>query len=151
MIFYEEIRFFQLNSQVIQRFYNEYLSINEEQSQQTNSKWKQSISQLFVHPPSTFVNCLFNTCSAVFNALAIYSLCLETINIYRNVRQTTWFITHPVKPANQTEGFQCSDVSLRPYHYQPNMNSQNITLELICVTWFVCLTERIRSCPMIFV
>ncbi len=142
MIFYEEIRFFQLNEKLIQTFYNDYLSINEENSIKPNSRWKKILWQTFFHPPITYLNSLFNICSAVFNALAIYSLCLETMSIYRNYHNTMWMITHPSKPFNRTEGFKCSDISLRPYQFIPYFNSENITLEILCITWLV---ERIES------
>lgn len=132
IIFYEEIRFFQLNEKLLQTFYNDYLSIYEQNHLQTNSSWK-----TIFHPSTTYLNSLFDICSAIFNALAIYSLCLETMSIYRNIHHTTWLITHPSKPVNRTEGFKCSDMSLRPYQFIPYFNSENITLEIICVTWFV--------------
>lgn len=137
MIFYEEIRFFQLNEKLIQTFYKDYLSIDEDNQNLPNSSCKKFFWQIFIHPPITYFNSLFNIFSAVFNALAIFSLCLETMNIYRNNHYTKWMITHPLKPLNRTEGFQCSDFSLRPYHYIPYFNSENITLEILCVTWFV--------------
>jgi hypothetical protein len=133
IIFYEEIRFFQLNEKLIERFYLDYLSINEDHHIQPNSRWKRLISQTFY------------VCSAIFNALAIYCLCLETMSIYRNFHHTTWIITHPTKPLNVTEGFKCSDMSLRPYQYLPYFNSENAKLEIICVTWLVERIESINS------
>jgi hypothetical protein len=129
LIFYEEIRFFQLSNKLIETFYNEYLSINEDNHTELNSWWK----KIFYH----HLNSLFNLLSAVFNALAIYSLCLETISIYRNIHNTMWMVTHPSKPFNRTEGFKCSDMSLRPYQFIPYSNSENTTLEIICITWLV--------------
>ncbi|CAF1066539.1 unnamed protein product [Adineta steineri] len=128
MIFYEEIRFFQLNDKLIQTFYNDYLAINEEEKNtEPTTWWKKSLHHSSI---------LINTFSAVFNALAIYSVCLETMSIYRNVYNTMWMITHPSKPLNQTEGFKCSDISLRPYQFIPYFMSENTTLEIICITWF---------------
>jgi hypothetical protein len=135
IIFYEEIRFFQLNEKLIQTFYNDYLSINEDNYIEPKSWWKKIFWQTFFHPPITYLNSLFNICSAVFNALAIYSLCLETMSIYRNFHNTMWMLTHPSKPFNRTEGFKCSDISLRPYQFIPYFNSENTTLEIICITW----------------
>ncbi len=142
IIFYEEIRFFQLNEKLIERFYHDYLSINEDHHIQSNPRWKRIFSQIFFHPPMTYFHSLFDICSAVFNALAIYCLCLETMSVYRNFHNTIWMITHPIKPLNRTEGFKCSDISLRPYQYLPYFNSENTKLEIICMTWFV---ERIES------
>ncbi|CAF0874338.1 unnamed protein product [Rotaria sordida] len=136
IIFYEEIRFFQLNEKLIQTFYNDYLSINEDNHIEPNSYLKKTLYQTFYHPPINYLNSLFNILSAVFNALAIYSLCLETMSIYRNFHNTMWMITHPSKPFNRTEGFKCSDISLRPYQFIPYFNSENTTLEILCVTWF---------------
>jgi hypothetical protein len=128
MIFYEEIRFFQLSDKLIETFYNDYLSINEDNHIEPKTWWKKT----FYHS-----SILINTFSAVFNALAIYSLCLETLSVYRNFHNTMWILTHPSKPLNRTEGFKCSDISLRPYQFIPYFNSENATLEIICITWLV--------------
>ena len=133
IIFYEEIRFFQLSDKLLKKFYNDYLSINEDHHIELNSWWK----KVFYHPPISRFNSLFNIFSAIFNALAVYSLCLETISVYRNFHNTMWMITHPSKPLNRTEGFKCSDISLRPYQFLPYFNSENTTLEIICITWLV--------------
>ncbi|UJR25010.1 hypothetical protein I4U23_006371 [Adineta vaga] len=127
MIFYEEIRFFQLNENIIQKFYNDYLSIYEQKPMKINLGWKKIFS-----PSSN----LIKTFSAVFNALAIYSLCLETMSIYRNIHHTMWIITYPSKSWNQTEGYKCSDINLRPYQFLPSFHSENTTLEMICIAWF---------------
>jgi hypothetical protein len=137
IIFYEEIRFFQLSEKLIQTFHNDYLSINENNHIQPNLWWKRKLWETFDHPPKTYFNSLFTILSAVFNALAIYSLCLETMSVYRNFQSTMWMITHPSKPFNRTEGFRCSDISLRPYQFIPYFNSENTTLEVICITWLV--------------
>lgn len=128
MIFYEEIRFFQLNEKLSQTFYRDYLAIYQE---------KQPVKQRIGHPLRIYFDSLFNLCSTVFNALAVYSLCLETMSIYRNVQHTIWMIRHPPKPLNRTEGFQCSDISLRPYQYVPSPHSENTVLEMVCITWLV--------------
>lgn len=122
IVFYEEIRFFQLNEKLIQTFYRDYLAVYEEK------------------PPvkrRIYFSSLFDLCSAVFNALAVYSLCLETMSIYRNLHHTIWMIRHPPKPLNRTEGFQCSDISLRPYQFVPSPHSENTVLEMVCITWLV--------------
>jgi hypothetical protein len=126
MIFYEEIRFFQLNEKMIRAFYQDYLSVTEDHRVELNSWWRRAFS------PSAK---LMQTFSAVFNALAIYSLCLETMSIYRDAHHSAWLITHSHKPQNLTEGFQCSDMNLRPYQFIPSFHSENTTLEIICITW----------------
>ncbi|CAF3348167.1 unnamed protein product [Rotaria socialis] len=136
MIFYEEIRFFQLNEKLIQTFYNDYLSINEDNQIEPNSWLRKALHRTFHRLPVNYFNSSFSTLSAVFNALAIYSLCLETMSVYRNLHNTMWMITHPSKPLNHTEGFKCSDISLRPYQFIPYFNSENVTLECFCITWF---------------
>lgn len=144
VIFYEEIRFFKLNQKIIQTFYDDYLSINEENQLEPNSAIKRTLFQIFSHPPINYLNCLFNILSAVFNALAIYSLCLETMSIYRNYHYTIWMITHPSKPSNRAKSFRCSDISLRPYQFIPQLNSENVKLETVCVIWLVLKKNLIK-------
>ena len=135
IIFYEEIRFFRLNEKLIETFYRDYLAVHEK---------KNSSKEEIFHRSGIYFSSLLNTCSAVFNALAIYSLCLETMSVYRNWHHTVWMVRHPPKPANRTEGFQCEDISLRPYQFIPSPNSENTILELVCVTWLVPIIEFIR-------
>ena len=136
MVFYEEIRFYQLNDKLIKQFYNDYLSVNEDTLIEHKQWWRKYLSQSFVHPPVNYLNSLFTLLSAIFNGLSIYSLCLETLNAYRQNFPALWMITHPTKPINRTKGFECSDFSIRPYQYLPYFNSENSHLEIICVTWY---------------
>lgn len=136
LIFYEEIRFFQLSDKLIQTFYNDYLSLNEDHRIGETSQWRNFLRQILTHPPVNYFNSMFSVFSSIFNGLAIYSLCLETVNRYRHMASTVWMVTHPLKQSNRTNGYQCSAMGLRPYHYMPQFNSENSILELICVTWF---------------
>ncbi|CAF1228733.1 unnamed protein product [Adineta ricciae] len=136
MIFYEEIRFFQLNDKLVQRFYNDYLSSYEQIPMKADSRWK----KIFSHSSN-----IMKTFSAVFNALAIYSLCVETMSVYRSVHHTMWIVTHPSKPST------CSDMNIRPYQFIPSFNSENTTLEMICIAWFYFeLFTRTLITPSLF-
>ena len=142
MIFYEEIRFFQLSDKLIHRFYNDYLSTSEEHSNESRSPWRNVLRQMLIHPPINYANSIFSLLSAIFNALAIYSLCLETVSSYRQMSSTVWMVTHPLKPMNRTDCYQCSEIGVRRYHSMPLLNSENSILELVCLTWFAWIIER---------
>ena len=147
LVIHKEMEFFQLSENLTRAFYQDYLSMHEEASRAPNPWWKRTLWHSLLHPPTTRLSCLFSALSAVFNALAIYSVCLETMNVYRNLPDTTWMITHTSKPTNRSVGFQCSDISVRPYHFVPRFTSENALLELICITWLVRTKGNFRRCP----
>jgi hypothetical protein len=144
LIFYEEIRFFRLNDELIQIFYNEYLAVNEDTNIEPEHFMRTRRWTRLARPLINGCHALFNILSAIFNALAIYCLCLETISAYRHIYPTVWMITYPLKTSNRTQDLQCSQMKLRPYQYLPYADSENVTLEMICVTWSV---ERMFDRP----
>ena len=147
LVLHREIEFFQLSEKLTRTFYDDYLAVHEETCRAPNLWWKRTLWHTQLHPPTTRLISLFSVLSAVFNALAIYSVCLETMTVYRNLPDTLWMITHPTKPINQSIGLQCSEISVRPYHYVPRFTSENARLELICITWLVRTRENSRRCP----
>lgn len=135
VIFYEEIRFFKLNEKLAQRFYNDHLLIEKNCRVEENDRCQKSFRRVFLFPPTNVFTFFFNFCSMLCNALSIYSLCLETISVYRHDFPSLWIVAKPPKKFNETEDFPCSDFHLRPYRYLPNFTSENGYLELVCVTW----------------
>ena len=128
LIFYQEIRFFQLNEKLIEAYYKDYLSVDEDNPNEPNCWWKKILYQTFYHPPVTYLNSLFSIVSAVINALAAYLLFLETMHIYRN---SMWIVAHSSKLLNHTDVSRCSDIDMSGF------KSKHAILELLCVTWSV--------------
>ena len=122
LVFYEEIRFFQLSDKLIQTFYNDYLSINEQFLVEPKQSWRKSIWQTFTRPPITALNSYFSILSAIVNALAVFSLCLETINVDPNTSIRI----------DRTQDMSCSNLPPRSSKY---LISGNNTLEVVCLTW----------------
>ncbi|CAF1591192.1 unnamed protein product, partial [Didymodactylos carnosus] len=134
IVFYEEIRFFELEDKLTQAFYGDYLSMAEEIELEPDKWWKRSMWRALRYPPTGKLGAILSLFSATFNALSLYSLCLETMNSYRSTNDTMWLVTHPLKPENNT--LECNQLSLRPYQFIPDFDSTNTILEVCCTIWF---------------
>ncbi|XP_078713443.1 potassium voltage-gated channel subfamily A member 3-like [Lampetra fluviatilis] len=130
-LFSEEIRFFELGEETIQRFREDEGYIREEERPLPESELKRQVWLLFEYPESSSAAHLVAILSVVVILVSIFIFCMETLPQFRDhVDQEEQF--------NATEISSTASFATDPF----------FLVETLCIVWFSFeLVARFLSCP----
>ncbi|XP_022050206.1 potassium voltage-gated channel subfamily A member 7 [Acanthochromis polyacanthus] len=128
-MFLEELRFYELGEEIIDRFKEDEGFAKEEERPLPAKKWQQSIWMLFEYPESSSGARIIAIISVMVIVISILIFCLETLpefRIEKERREQFTTIPHPTMP---------NETILIPPGFTPFQDPFFI-VETICICWF---------------
>ncbi|KAM6904806.1 potassium voltage-gated channel subfamily A member 7 [Xenentodon cancila] len=140
-IFLEELRFYELGEEIIDRFKEDEGFAKEEERPLPSKKWQQHIWMLFEYPESSSGARIIAIVSVMVIILSILIFCLETLPEFRLEKERREQFTTTPHPSIQNETMSV------PSNFTPFQDPFFI-VETICICWFSFeLIMRLISCP----
>ncbi|XP_030591622.1 potassium voltage-gated channel subfamily A member 7 [Archocentrus centrarchus] len=140
-MFLEELRFYELGEEIIDRFKEDEGFPKEEERPLPEKKWQQKIWMLFEYPESSSGARIIAIISVLVIVISILIFCLETLPEFRNEKERREQYTiapHPTIP---------NETILIPPGFTPFQDPFFI-VETICIIWFSFeLIMRFISAP----
>ena len=135
-VFSEEIKFYELGDDVIEKYREDEGFIKEEEKPLPDNLFQRRVWLLFEYPESSMAA----RCVAIFSVaiilLSIVIFCLETLPEFKHYRVDT-----------KTSNFTNTTTSLEPDDI-PKFNEPFFIIETCCIIWFTSeLLIRFASCP----
>ncbi|XP_024127368.1 potassium voltage-gated channel subfamily A member 1 [Oryzias melastigma] len=140
-IFLEELHFYELGEEIIDRFKEDEGFPKEEERPLPAKKWQQQIWMLFEYPESSGGARIIAIISVMVIILSILIFCLETLPEFRQEKERREQYTTTPHPTNPNE------TVLVPPNFTP-FHDPFFIVETICICWFSFeLVMRFISAP----
>ncbi|XP_028310369.1 potassium voltage-gated channel subfamily A member 7 [Gouania willdenowi] len=140
-MFLEELRFYELGEEIIDRFKEDEGFAKEEERPLPSKKWQQKIWMLFEFPDSSGGARIIAIISVMVIVISILIFCLETLPEFRTEKERREQFTSIPHPSVVNETI------LIPPGFTPFMDPFFI-VETVCICWFLFeLVMRFISCP----
>lgn len=153
-IFLEEVKFFELGADVIERFKESEGFIREAPKPMPRVQWKRRIWMLFECPESSLGARIVGVISVLVIIVSIVTFCLETLPVFRNYSNQTAVTQATTAGLGTSPGPGQGPASASgKYHlgYTENIDLLQpfFMIETICIIWFALeLILRFMSCPL---
>lgn len=137
-VFSEEIKFYELGEDVIEKYRVEEGFIKEEEKPLPENEFQKRVWLLFEYPESSMAARLIAIFSVSIILLSIVIFCLETLPEFQHYR-----VNPPANTTNgTTEAPSIEDDDI------PKFNEPFFVIETACIIWFTSeLLVRFASCP----
>ena len=132
-VFSEEIRFYELGEEVIEKYREDEGFIKEEEKPLPDNEFQRRMWLLFEYPESSMAARLIAIFSVSIILLSIVIFCLETLPEFKHYRVINGTV-------NGTGSIEEDDI--------PKFNEPFFIIETACIIWFTSeLLVRFASCP----
>ena len=132
-VFSEEIKFYELGEEVIEKYREDEGFIKEEEKPLPENEFQKRVWLLFEYPESSMAARLIAIFSVSIILLSIIIFCLETLPEFRHYRVANG-------TNNKSESIEDDDI--------PRFNEPFFIIETACIIWFTSeLLVRFASCP----
>ena len=152
-IFLEEIKFFELGAEVIERFKESEGIIREAPKPMPRVAWKRHIWMLFECPESSLCARVVGIISVLVIIVSIVTFCMETLPVFRNysnqTANTAAAALAGTSPGPMSHPAGGKDKLHLDYTENNDLLQPFFIIETICIIWFSLeLSLRFLSCPM---
>ncbi|XP_013803256.2 potassium voltage-gated channel subfamily A member 5-like [Apteryx mantelli] len=141
-VFADEIRFYQLGEEALERFREDEGFIKEEEKPLPRNKFQRQVWLIFEYPESSGSARAIAIVSVLVILISIITFCLETLPEFRDEREM------PVPLPPQTRGLNGTAGDSLPMQPPSSLSDPFFIIETTCVIWFTFeLLVRFFACP----
>ncbi len=134
-VFSEEIKFYELGDEVIEKYREDEGFIKEEEKPLPENEFQRRVWLLFEYPESSMPARLIAIFSVSIILLSIVIFCLETLPEFKHYR-----LVNGTEPNSTAETIEEDDI--------PKFSEPFFIIETACIIWFTSeLLVRFASCP----
>ncbi|XP_042690935.1 potassium voltage-gated channel subfamily A member 5-like [Centrocercus urophasianus] len=141
-VFADEIRFYQLGKEAMERFWEDEGFIREEEKPLPHSEFQRQVWLIFEYPESSSSARATAIVSVLVILISIITFCLETLPEFRDEREI------PMSLPSQTGGLNSTAGDTPSMQSPSNLSDPFFIIETTCVIWFTFeLLVRFFTCP----
>ncbi|XP_033919274.1 potassium voltage-gated channel subfamily A member 5 [Melopsittacus undulatus] len=141
-VFADEIRFYQLGEEAMERFREDEGFIKEEEKPLPHNEFQRQVWLIFEYPESSSSARAIAIVSVLVILISIITFCLETLPEFRDEREM------PVPQPTQSGGLNGTTVEPQPMQPPSSLSDPFFIIETTCVIWFTFeLLVRFFACP----
>ncbi|KAF1396672.1 Potassium voltage-gated channel subfamily A member 5, partial [Spheniscus humboldti] len=141
-VFADEIRFYQLGEEAMERFREDEGFIKEEEKPLPCSEFQRQVWLIFEYPESSSSARAIAIVSVLVILISIITFCLETLPEFRDEREM------PVPLPPQSRGLNGTTGDSPPMQPPSSLSDPFFIIETTCVIWFTFeLLVRFFACP----
>ncbi|XP_048789716.1 potassium voltage-gated channel subfamily A member 5-like [Lagopus muta] len=141
-VFADEIRFYQLGKEAMERFWEDEGFIREEEKPLPHSEFQRQVWLIFEYPESSSSARATAIVSVLVILISIITFCLETLPEFRDEREV------PMSVPSQNGGLNSTARDTPPMQSPSSLSDPFFIIETTCVIWFTFeLLVRFFTCP----
>ncbi|XP_065598369.1 potassium voltage-gated channel subfamily A member 5-like [Cyrtonyx montezumae] len=141
-VFADEIRFYELGKEAMERFREDEGFIKEEEKPLPHSEFQRQVWLIFEYPESSSSARAIAIVSVLVILISIITFCLETLPEFRDEREI------PVSLPPQSGGLNTTAEDSPPLQTPSSLSDPFFIIETTCVIWFTFeLLVRFFTCP----
>ncbi|XP_015147812.1 potassium voltage-gated channel subfamily A member 5 [Gallus gallus] len=141
-VFADEIRFYQLGKEAMERFQEDEGFIREQEKPLPHSEFQRQVWLIFEYPESSSSARAIAIVSVLVILISIITFCLETLPEFRDEREI------PMSLPPQSGGLNATAGDSPPMQSPSSISDPFFIIETTCVIWFTFeLLVRFFTCP----